>query len=400
MSKRILFITTLNLATNPRLVKEIELAVNNGFEVEVMSFTFPKSHWSSAYNLIIMQKYPSVRFINIPAGRENIFNWLLSVYFERLFRFASILLPLKDKHLSYASTRRSYLILKNLNKVSQADIVIGHNLGAIYPTLFYTQRLKATCGFDMEDYHPGEGNDVRLQKLTLTLMQRILPSFGYITYASESMMKHCKAKISSIEDVHSKVILNSFSQHEFSCPKINSSHKLQLVWFSQQIDIGRGLEKIIPIVNKHHENIHLTLFGNCNDSFHRNYLHDVAGVTIAGTMSQTELHSQLSNYDVGLAIEPGKDLNNQMALSNKLLAYVQSGLFVLATDTIEQKRFMTSYPQLGLLINKDFSELEKVLMSIYQNLTIIRENRLARFEANKNFSWENVNNDLLNIWAL
>ncbi|MBS1756688.1 MAG: hypothetical protein JSU03_05375, partial [Bacteroidetes bacterium] len=45
---RILFISTHNLATNPRLVKEIELALANGFSVEVVCFIF--RNWSYAIN--------------------------------------------------------------------------------------------------------------------------------------------------------------------------------------------------------------------------------------------------------------------------------------------------------------------------------------------------------------
>lgn len=111
------------------------------------------------------------------------------------------------------------------------------------------------------------------------------------------------------------------------------------------------------------------------------------------------MHQTLSKFDIGLAIEPGKDFNNELALSNKLFAYLQSGLFVLATDTIEQDRFIKGTIISGMTINKKFIDLEEKLLQLYLNRHTIRSQNLERFHHAKMFSWENLNSALITAWS-
>ena len=65
--KKILFISTLNLATNPRLFKEIELALNADFEVDVVCFEF--DNWSYEFNQQLKERIANARLTTIRAGR-------------------------------------------------------------------------------------------------------------------------------------------------------------------------------------------------------------------------------------------------------------------------------------------------------------------------------------------
>ena len=107
---------------------------------------------------------------------------------------------------------------------------------------------------------------------------------------------------------------------------------MKFVWFSQQIDKGRGLELILPVLDQFRDQIELHLIGNPKKQFEEEFLEERKFIFLHNTMPQSELHIILSEYDVGLALEPGKDLNNKLAISNKIFAYAQAGLHVLATD--------------------------------------------------------------------
>ena len=54
------------------------------------------------------------------------------------------------------------------------------------------------------------------------------------------------------DDEPFKLILvqNYFSKYDFKINKEEISSKVKLVWFSQNIDFNRGLEQIIPILEK------------------------------------------------------------------------------------------------------------------------------------------------------
>jgi hypothetical protein len=230
-------------------------------------------------------------------------------------------------------------------------------------------------------------------------MKIFLPKFNYVSFASFSIYNKCKTSIANLNNLKTLVINNSFSQNEFIEPNNTNNGKLKLVWFSQQIDKGRGLEQVIPIVNKHNVLMSLTLFGNLNPDFKKDFIDGKSGIQIGGILPQIQLHEQLAHFDVGLAIEPGKDLNNELALSNKVFAYLQAGLFVLATDTIEQKRFIEELQSQGVLFKKKFEDVEKILLQLHQNIENIRSDRFNRFYLSKSISWENTRSDLGLIWT-
>ncbi len=369
-----------------------------GCAVSLICFEF--NNWSKSTNDKLLQEVDFKKLIIIPAGRTPFFSWIKSVLVEKLFRFIKRVAPLTLPQLSFAVSRRSFLLLEAIKKIDSADFVIGHNPGAIYATYKAAQLFNCKSGFDVEDYHPGEGNNQQLQQLTLLLMQKLLPKFNVVSFASESIFIECKKSISNFKDQSTAVVINSFPQHEFIEPPKKHGEKLQLVWFSQQIDKGRGLENIIPIISKHADKISLTLFGNFNPTFKKECIDTCPCIQLGGILPQTTLHHTLSTFDVGLAIEPGKDLNNELALSNKLLAYIQAGLFVLATNTIEQDRFLQSSMSTGVCVDKNFSNFEDKLMQLYADRNNIRSLHDERYNHAKIYSWENTTNTLTSIWAI
>lgn len=395
MAKQILFITTLNLASNPRLVKEIDLALNNKYCVTVICFEF--HNWSKRNNDELISRFNTVKFIIISSGKSPFLPWLKNVLKEKIYRFLGHFIPLSLSQISQAVSRRSDNLIKALKNIEYADLVIGHNPAAIYPALVAAKKFNCGVGFDVEDYHPGEGTNTRLSSLTLQLMRRTLLDFDYVSYASTSIKSEFSQKIAGLENQNNLVINNSFSEKEFSFFESISDNKLQLVWFSQNVDKNRGLEYIIPIVDRHNDCMNLTLFGNADPDFKMNHS-KYNGVNWAGVTSQLKLHQQLTNFDIGLALEPGKDRNNELALSNKLFAYLLAGLNIVATDTIEQIRFLSQYSNLGSIVKKDFSNAESILLNLAEAKNKLRSERLDRYKSNQVFSWEIESQTLLQKW--
>src|SRR5438128_12685432 len=127
---RLLFITTANLATNPRLVKEVEAALENKFAVSVLCFGF--NNWSKALNEQIKQKLISkIDYHEIPGNRSPALPWLLSSLWHLYAKYVSKVSRRNSFLLSIRSNKRSYLLIKSLNKIhSKIDLVIAHNPGS------------------------------------------------------------------------------------------------------------------------------------------------------------------------------------------------------------------------------------------------------------------------------
>lgn len=394
MQQKILFLTTHNLATNPRLVKEIKLALKNNFSVSLICFEF--DNWSKPYNEQLKKELADVQMICIPAGRKPFFNWFWSVALEQVCR-KLIRIYSPDSWLANAVSRRSSLLIKHLNDVARPDWVIGHNPGALYATHVAAQKMNCKAGFDVEDYHPGEGNHVLLQRLSKQLMQRLLPRMNYSSFASPLIMEEVKKDIAP--DVKNWfTVCNFFPAEEFVEPKQKSNDSLKLVWFSQNISFGRGLEEFIGAMACL-ENVELHLFGNTNEVFKKQWLEERANIFIHPPLAQEQLHIKLADFDIGLALEPGKDFNNELALSNKILAYYQAGLYILASNTKAQQRFIDEHPEHGRVIPLQKDALKKSISELFAQKEFINQNALKRYRAAASENWETQSLMLLDTWS-
>ena len=394
--KKILFITTLNLASNPRLVKEIRLAKDLKITATVICFRF--NNWSHELNDSLLKEFKDLKIIQIDAERRSFFSWIFSVVSEKIFRTISKWISLPLSWHATAITRRSQLLVKALKEVNDTDFVIGHNPGAIYPAYKAAQQFNCKSGFDVEDYHPGEGNDQHLQRITLSLMKTLLPKFNYVSFASNAIFNECKIQINNFNMQSTLVVNNSFSKDEFIEPKKVSNEKLQIVWFSQNINLGRGLEKLIPILDRYSDKLNLTLFGNCNDNFKKEFIDCKNGIHYGGILPQELLHEKLSNFDVGLAVEDVEtDKNRDICLTNKIWAYFQSGLYIIATDTTAQKEFLLKNSLHGVCY-QNIDKFESILMDLTRDIVLLRKSKKIRFENAQKNNWENESLKIVEVW--
>lgn len=393
---RILFISTLNLATNPRFYKEIMTARKAGYEPEVICFEF--NNWSYGYNKKLLESLGDCKVHIIQGNRKPILPWAWSVVKEKLFRIIGRYLPLKEKLLSQAVTRRSDLILNVIHQLKGPfDFVVGHNPGALYPAWIAAKKFNCKCGFDVEDYHPGEGDDKNVQRLTKMLMNQFLPEMDYLTFAAPLMKDRHAADIGIIKR-NWQIILNLFPADQFSYSEPDRESPLQIVWFSQNVNYKRGLENWIPALEHFKDEIELTLIGNKKEPFYSDFIKGNSFIRYLAPMEQTELNKKICTYDIGLAIEGGKDYNNIIALSNKLITYFQAGLYILATDTPGQKEFLKTNPHSGMIISTAHEGFVEKLSQIIASKDSIRRTKAERFRNASQWNWENESQKLLKIW--
>ena len=294
--------------------------------------------------------------------------------------------------------KRSWL-MKRAMKSIKADLVIAHNMGALYPAWWYSKKYKVPFAFDMEDYHPGEKihtDNLNEKNRRKFLLKKLLPDAHYLSYASP-MIGSYGLKLVGGDNLKSHFLVNNaFSYSEFIAPETKNG-KLKLVWFSQYIDAGRGLEGVLPIFDAFHDQLELHLFGSLRDNFYNETLKHRKYISIHNPISQMELHHALADYDIGLALESiHQDLNRDICLTNKIIAYSQAGLYILATDTKAQKDFIEKNPQNGLVISTEYTDLYDKMEWVLDNLEEIRQKALMRYELNKRLSFENESLKLIN----
>ena len=399
--KKILFLSKDNLTTNPRLQKELKLAIKMGYKVDFVGFY--SANWSDEVDEKI-RKNLNANFTYISATRKPFLKWFISTIREKIaqktYRFSTNNLKIN----AFAHNKRTILLQKYLKKNQKKyDLIVAHTLPTLFPAYIVAKKQNTPFTFDIEDYHPGEQISLDTKNETARrkfLVQKILPKASYITYASPLIGEYClKLLVEHPAPSYHQLINNCFSQDEFKFTD-NNSEKIKFVWFSQNINQGRGLEVILPALYQFKNEIEIILIGNLYQEFYAHFLSKYSDfIKIIPPLPQKELNLKLSKFDVGLAIELlSADFNRNICLTNKIFAYAQAGLFVFATDTKAQKQFLAENKNIGLIIEQENKNITEKVKFIIDNISEIRENKKQRFAIAKQMSWENESKKIIDIW--
>ena len=387
----VLFITTTSLATNPRLVKNIIYFKSKGYNCKVLAFVY--GDWSDKLSEDIIKKY-EIDCQLISVSRSPLFLWIEAAIVERLARFLNQLMS-TEFLTAVASNKRSYLLWRAIRKLDfKIDFIEAHTLAALYPARFLSKIKQSPFMFDIEDFHPEEliqKNRVQEKQRRIRILKSHLPEAEIVTAASPLIAFHLEQLLDWKKGTV-KVLNNSFYANEFIEPKlIQEGKKVKFVWFSQTISFGRGLELFIEAAHMFSDKIELVLIGKIDKQFSDTYINSTNHfIQVVSPMSQLDLHKELSNYDIGLAIEQSSaDFNKEICLSNKLFAYLQAGLFLFATNTKGQTDFLKDQKNHCLLVNQNIKSFAKSIEIIIQSITVIRLDKENRFSASEKMCYKN-----------
>ena len=395
--KNILLLTSTNLTCNPRCLKELRLLVDMKIAVTVVAFNL--HNWSTEREKELNKELPGVNFQYLESTRKDFIPWLLSSFFEKAGRILISFFPSNLFLSALAVSKRSWLLLSWCKSSTvKPDLIIAHNSAAFYPAYWLATKNKVHFALDIEDYHPGETMPAIVKKSVSILMKSLFEKSTYTSYASPLIKEYCE-KLSGAGNPSSFVINNFFPGSNFQYIAPVATDKIQLVWFSQNIDRGRGLEELLPVFTLFDDTFELTLIGNPKEPFCSEEIKNKAGISIVNAVHPTVLNKMIGKFDIGLAIEPGKDLNNTIALSNKILTYFQGGLYILASDTAAQQLFMQQHPGHGVCSSLLKESLTKSFEGLVKNKDRIRGLKSNRFKDAAAFNWESDSIALKDKWG-
>lgn len=398
MSSSILFVTTHNLATNPRLVKEIKSALGNNFSVTVLCFEF--DNWSKEINNRILSTLNNkINYIALCGDRTEFWGWMKSTIVQKISELFSSIFPKNHKMVSFGINKRTWLLHQKLKDLNiKPDRIIAHNPGSFYPAYIFSKRTGACLGIDLEDYHPGESDNEKEIRSMIQLQNSVLPHSDYVTAAAPLILEYAK-KDAGCSFKNEQVILNFFSKSEFVSPfKKSVTDPVKLVWFSQHITAKRGLEPFLEVMADFH-NVELHLYGQLNADFYKSNIQHLKNVFVHAVLPQGDLFRSLAQYDAGLALETvNAGVNRDICITNKILAYFQSGLYILATNTKGQKYFIEQHPNQGTILENNSESIKQSLHRVVADIQIIRQNANMRYQAAQAHNWETASQSLIQQW--
>jgi glycosyltransferase involved in cell wall biosynthesis len=331
-------------------VKEADSLVNAGYEVVVIYQYW--NDWGTILDqkLLSAKKWQSYQVGGSPTQQKLIY-WFsrlqhkLANIFTQRFGFKSTIAEM--------SVGRCTFLLANKARSIKADLYIGHNLAALPAVVNAAKYNNSKCGFDAEDLHRFETTIDYDIKLKAYLEDKYFNKVDYLTTSSPKIAKKYNELFPNLT-FHS--ILNVFPKSG-QAPSFNNTQPIKLFWFSQHVGLSRGLQDVIrslSILDGQPIEFHVLGFlsTESNDSLNElikslKFVHPPK-ISFYQPIAPSKIIDFATQFNIGLATEPGFSINNYLALSNKLFTYLKAGLAVVATETIAQKAFLKEHPSIGL----------------------------------------------------
>ncbi len=396
IKKHICFISAGHLSSNPRLIKEATLASKKGYKVSIIAIqTLEKL---VPFENEILAQNPNWKTYIYPFYKKKLL-YIIGTLFHHLAKR----IPNLASHFEYGKMSINtpfwlsfYSLLKNV----KADIYSNHNIYLTPLVYQIAKKNKAKFGMDIEDAYAfiKAKNIDEIEKSIMKIEKKYFPKADYITAASPLYVDFYNKLYQNLPKIIP--VLNVFEEIKKQEKKDYKDRKninnLSLYWFSQTIGKERGIEQVIQALNMlNRDDIELHLRGEVNQETKKYFL-DLAkmqnikqNIFFHELVSNQELALRTTEHDIGLALETGFSINNELAISNKIFQYINSSLSIIASKTQGQSSLLNKNKEIGLLIDiqniKEFAQKIEILANSKQNP---QENNLLEIQkkASKNLS--------------
>jgi glycosyltransferase involved in cell wall biosynthesis len=386
---RVCIVTTGNVSTSPRVVKEADALHAAGHEVRVVAVdALPEN---GARDLAVMaDRRWTLERANLRRGDPVGFaNRAVGAGWRLLATQAGLADRLVSRYMG---------LLTRMVAARPADLVIGHTLAGLPIAVRAAARLGARAGFDIEDLHSGEvPNEPRhaaQRALVTDVERRYLPRCATLTASAPGIADAVAARY-GVARPH--VALNTFPRAERPAVA-DGPHRSRasLYWYSQTIGAGRGIEDAIQALGLLDPTVQLHLRGNVDPPFAPVLRALIASAGVASRVAilppvaPPELVPCAAEYDIGLAVEYPTTENHALCMSNKLFTYLLAGIAVAATDIPGQRAILTEARGAGFLYpHGQPRALADALGALLSDPARLARTKAAAWEAaDRRFNWD------------
>lgn len=398
MSK-IAILTASHLCRNPRVVKEASALGHAGYDVTVLTASTHARFEAIDRALLDGQPFRHVALDYSSPG----FGTRVRNFVQRArTRFARSAVERFGWESSTALGPAGALLA--LARRTPADLTIVHTE---IPTWAATKLIAdgRRVAVDFEDWYSEDllPEDRRGRPLALL---RAAEAFAlrHAVFASATSRSMADALAAAYGGPTPVVIRNVFPRQPVSrVDRPLGDAPPAIIWFSQTIGPGRGLEAFIAAWRQTRTPSRLALLGDARPG-HREALlaalapDQRARVDFLPAVAPGELPAKLAEFDLGLALEQRTPLNRDLTITNKLFQYFNAGLGVIATATCGQREVLETCPNAGLVVDsiedsRFVAQLDELLAD---RARWRRMQEAARAAAVAEFCWEIESKRLLN----
>lgn len=400
MSK-IAIVSQLHPCTNPRPVKEANCLAAAGHEVFFVTILQSDDLAQRDFE-VLDERVTLVSAVDLRAANGNV----LDKFLVRLRRkIGQKLLTAFGLETRFAVCHAPGRLLQECVRLD-CDLYIGHIEAGLWVGRALSERGYITA-FDIEDWHSRDGlpaaQKVFPQKLVASL-ERFAVNHG--EFATTTSTPLSEALANAYGSKPPTVIRNVFPQSETDNIDGQSVDRTDrgtpsLIWFSQTIGRGRGLEELWEALEKIDTHLQIHIRGNRRADFVselESALPNQHSLFIHKQVSHSQLLSRIAEHDIGLAIERSDPPSRDLTLTNKIFQYLQAGCCVIATRTAGQTHLGTQHKNAILLCDSTPEDIAAAISSLVSRPQELQDCKsAARLLADSELNWDQESEKFLNL---
>jgi glycosyltransferase involved in cell wall biosynthesis len=392
--KTICILTQSHLSNNPRVLKEALTLAKNGYAVRVITNIYSQELLEQ--DLLAIGDLPiNLLFVSDISKRD---------YQALQDRFLNKLGQLLIKYFRIeTSLALGYGALRYLKRSSavKADVYICHQELATYIGCRLIEK-GFKVAFDLEDWYSEDLLEEARRKRPISLLRKIeaqaLREGIYSTTTSTALAK----KLAQVYSCKLPgTIYNVFPSNNVLLEKLKQfKAPLKLLWFSQTVGPGRGIEEFISLSRSIKYPVELHLLGNVDPTYRealKTLMPECHHLFFHKPVSSLQLPKKIGEFDIGLALEMTTTGSRNCTITNKFFQYLQSGLPLIASETAGQQegfdRFKPGFFLSQMPSNEQITELNNWL----SDPAALSGARDRAIQAAKFFNWEKESQKLIQL---
>jgi len=362
-------VSGIQLINNPRAFKDALALSHSGHNVTVLTSCYSKAGAELSHALLSGTKIEE-RIVYDETDARIV---------ARLYRLGLKVLTKASKYLHrltgiespYQLGHQVLPLLKAAEKM-QVDLYIVH----LEFGLYVGAKLRSKgCDVivDMEDWYSHD---------LLPKDRRDRP-IDLLRYLERDLLRQCSATTTSES-------LSQSIASEYHCPPPRVIHNVfpgpictktkfaeipSLIWFSQTIGPGRGLEVLFEALREISMPLKVNLIGRSRPGYEeslKTLLGKQSGVEVRfkPQLPQRDLFDEIALNDIGFAGELSDCRSRDLTITNKMMEYLRAGLAVVASDTTGHQEVADKVSGVFLYAQSDPSSLLSVLEELLRRGSI------------------------------
>lgn len=370
---KISIVVSNSLKKDPRVIKQIKIAVANGYEVQFVGYKDPFYDKEFLDNL-------GIRYDIVDIGDEYI------------GKLKSIFKKIKRLFLKPILARKYVCEFK-------PDVIHVNDFDTLWIGYSSAKKIKAKLVYDSHEIFAeniGISNNKLLNRYIVMRERYLVKRVDRMISVSNAAAEYFKEKYNIVRPT---VITNCPMRN--TVPLKEKSDKFEIIYQGLMV-AGRGYEEFTLAGNFIPEGTRLVLrgYGTLEPSLKEMIKTEKleGKVVFSDPVEVSQLVSAASSSHVGIVITKPVNLNFLMSVSNKVFEYAAAGLPVILSD-IPEHRYLNEKYNFGIVIDEVSPEkIAEAIRTLYEDKEKYQKLAQNAVKMAEEMVWENEAKKLLEIY--